>query len=380
MRVERRVAVLVLVLAAQLAVLTSCSEGGEAAPGAAAAAGAMVGGDDRSGEYEGVANWWKPAPSHDSIWHWGQVSGVAADTPDRILAVTWGDMNAAGEVRQPASNMIVAADRNGNITEVWTQWDSILNWPHQIYVDPYDPARPIWVVERGGGGPYMQVLKFSNDGKQLLLRIGDTPIPQTQEEARANQHPGPYNYGQPAVLAFYPDGSFLLGDGYWNSRIVKYDKDGKYLMEWGTQGTGPGQFDVVHGLAIDLDGRVYVADRSNSRVQVFSANGEFIQEWPNITSPAGLYIDEGQNVWVVDRVLNRILKYDRDGHLLYHWGTFGGTSGGFPGGMLRPHQLDVDQEGNVYVANFDGGSVGKFVPKPGADPSKLLGPPLRLPR
>ena len=379
MSVERRVVVLVLVLVAELAVLTSCSQGGDAAP-AASAGGGRVGGDDRSGEYEGVANWWKPAPSHDSTWHWGQVSGVAADTPDRILAVTWGDMNAAGEVRQPASNMIVAADRNGNITEVWTQWDSILNWPHQIYVDPYDPARPVWVVERGGGGPYMQVLKFSNDGKQLLLRIGDTPIPQTQEEARAVEHPGPYNYGQPAMLAFFPDGSFLLGDGYWNSRVIKYDKDGKYLMEWGTQGTGPGQFDVVHGLAIDRERRVYVADRSNSRVQVFTENGEFIREWPDIVSPAGLYIDERQSVWVVDRVLNRILKYDTEGHLLYHWGTFGGTAGGFAGGMLRPHQIDVDQEGNVYVANFDGGSVGKFVPRPGADPSKLLGPPLRLPR
>jgi hypothetical protein len=73
-------------------------------------------------------------------------------------------------------------------------------------------------------------------------------------------------------------------------------------------------------------------------------------------------------------VLNRILKYDTEGHLLYHWGTYGGTSGGFVGGMMRPHQIDVDQEGNVYVANFDGASVGKFTPKPGADPSKLLGP------
>jgi hypothetical protein len=358
-------------------VLTGCVDANEAAP-LARAGDARVGGDDRSGEYDGVANWWKPAPNHDSIWHWGQIAGVAADTPDRILAVTWGDMDAAGQVRQPSSNMIVAADRNGNITEVWTQWDSILNWPHQIYVDPYDAARPVWVVERGGGGPYMQVLKFSNDGKQLLLRIGDTPIPQTQEEARANPDPGPYSYGQPAVLAFLPDGSFLLGDGYWNSRIIHYDRDGRFLMKWGSQGTGPGQFDVVHGLAIDSQRRVYVADRSNSRVQVFTENGEFLAEWPDIASPAGLYIDEDDDVWVVDRVLNRILKYDTQGHLLYHWGTFGGTAGGFAGGMFRPHQIDVDQEGNVYVANFDGGSVGKFTPRPGADPDKLLGPRLLL--
>ena len=366
-----------LVLAAGLAVLAACTGEDPAAPSAEEATMAK-GGDDRSGDYEGVEGWWKAAPNHDETWHWGQVSGVAADNPDRIFAVTWGDMNDAGDVRLPRSNAIVVADRNGNITEVWTQWDDILNWPHQIYVNPYDPERHVWVVERGGGGPFMQVLKFTNDGKELVLRIGDSPIPQTQEEARANKNPGPYSYGQPAVLAFLPNGDFLLGDGYWNSRVVRYNEQGEYIMEWGENGTGPGQFNTVHGLAIDKDRRVYVVDRANSRIQVFTENGEFIEEWPDIVSPAGIFIDESNSVWVVERVLNRIIKYDRDGHLLYHWGTYGGTSGGFAGGLMRPHQMDVDQEGNVYVANFDGEAVAKFVPKPGADPSKLVGQPLLL--
>ena len=287
-----------LVLAAGLAVLPSCADEDRAAPPAAATM--AKGGDDRSGDYEGVANWWKPAPNHDETWHWGQVSGVAADNPDRIFAVTWGDMNDAGDLRLPRSNAIVVADRNGNITEVWTQWDAILNWPHQIYVNPYDPDRHVWVVERGGGGPNMQVLKFTNDGEELVLQIGDTPIPQTREEARANKNPGPYNYGQPAVLAFFPNGDFLLGDGYWNSRIVRYNAQGEHIMEWGENGTGPGQFDTVHDLAIDKDRRVYVADRSNSRIQVFTENGEFIEEWPNIVSPAGVFIDESNSVWVVE--------------------------------------------------------------------------------
>ena len=365
-----------LVLTAGLVVLSACANVDQEPPPAEATT--TKGGDDRSGDYEGVANWWKAAPDHDETWHWGQVSGVAADTPDRILAVTWGDMNDAGDVRLPRSNAIVVADRNGNITEVWSQWDDILNWPHQIYVNPYDPERHVWVVERGGGGPFMQVLKFTNDGKELVLRIGDLPIPQSREEARANKNPGPYNYGQPAVLAFFPNGDFLLGDGYWNSRVVRYNEQGEYIMEWGENGTGPGQFDTVHGLAIDKDRRVYVVDRANSRLQVFTEDGEFIEEWPNIVSPAGVFIDESNSVWVVERVLNRIIKYDRDGHLLYHWGTYGGTSGGFPGGLMRPHQMDVDQEGNVYVANFDGENVAKFVPKPGADPNKLVGQPLLL--
>ncbi len=338
-----------------------------------------LGGDDRNGEYVPVMDWWKLAPNHDATWHWGQVSGVSVIDPDRVFAVHWGDMNDQGELREPRSNAIVVANRNGEITEVWTQWDSILNWPHQVYVDPYDPSMPVWVVERGGGGPHMQVLKFSNDGKELLLRIGDTPIPQSQEEARSRT-PGPYEYGQPAVLAFFPNGDFLLGDGYWNCRVVRYNGRGEYLSEFGTCGDGPGEFDTVHGLAIDRDHRIYVVDRSNDRIQVFEEDGTFVAEWPDIASPTGIWVDESNSVWVIGRTTNRMLKYDTDGHLLYHWGTYGGTSGGFDAGsegFQRPHQVSVDREGNLYVANFDGESVGKFMPKSAADPDRLIGKRLR---
>ena len=77
------------------------------------------------------------------------------------------------------------------------------------------------------------------------MRIGDPDHPTTQAEARANPNPGPYSYGMPAVLAFLPDGSFYLGDGYWNSRVIKYDAEGNYIMEFGEFGSGPGQFDLV---------------------------------------------------------------------------------------------------------------------------------------
>ena len=76
---------------------------------------------------------------------------------------------------------------------------------------------------------------------------------------------------------------------------------------------------------------------------------------------------------MISAALNRILKYSRDGELQYYWGAYGGTRGGFAGGLSRPHQLDADQDGNVYIASWDGGWVNKFVPRPGADPSKLIG-------
>lgn len=332
------------------------------------------GGDDRAGEYEAVANWWKPAPDHEEPWTWGEVSGVAVDHPDRIIVAVWGDRNAEGEEREGGTNYLVVVNRNGDIVERWTQWDSMLNKPHQVYISPYDSERHVWVVERGGGrGVNMQVLKFTNDGSELVMRLVDPDHPTSRAEARANPNPGPFTYGDPAVLAFLPDGAFYLGDGYWNSRIIKYNAEGEYVMEWGELGSGPGQFDLVHGVAVDRDHRVYVGDRSNNRIQIFTENGEFIEEWPNISDPVGIFIDENDWVWAISGTLNRILQYSRDGELQYYWGAFGGTRGGFAGGLSRPHQLDVDEDGNVYIASWDGGWLNKFTPKSGADPSKLIG-------
>ena len=385
-----------LCLAAGVAVLSSCvGENG------AATAQRMPekGGDARTGEYNAELDWWKPAPDHDDDWTWGEAGGVAADTPDRIIIGMWGDKRFPGgssqsDERPGGTNYIVVVDGDGNIIERWSQWDSILNTPHHLYISPYDPERHVWVVERGGNGVHEQILKFTNDGSELVMQLRDPNPRGTREEARANKNPGPLDFGQNASLAFLPDGSFLLADGYWNSRIVRYNAEGEYLMEWGELGTGPGQFDLVHGVDVDRNGRVYVADRANGRIQVFTPDGEYIEEWPNIFFPVDVSIDENDRVWVVSAVLNRIMQYSTEGELLYTWGTYGFTARGFgpseaperwrdvrglpastrsPGGMSRPHQMDVDSDGNVYVVNWDSGHVDKYVPKPDADPSKLVG-------
>jgi streptogramin lyase len=129
---------------------------------------------------------------------------------------------------------------------------------------------------------------------------------------------------------------------------------------------------------VDREGRILTADRNNDRIEVFSATGEFIEEWPNVVDPVGVYIDEREGVWVISAAQNRILKFDLQGVLQYGFGAYGGTLGGFPGGLARPHQLSVDSEGNVYVASYDGPWLNKFTPKPGADPNKLIGQPLVL--
>ena len=108
-------------------------------------------------------------------------------------------------------------------------------------------------------------------------------------------------------------------------------------------------------------------------------DGEFVEEWPDITDPTGVLIDHREAAWVISGQLHRVLKYGLDGELQHSWGAYGG-SGGVAGGLSRPHQIDVDQEGNVYVASWSGGWLNKFVPRPDADPSELIGRGLVLER
>ena len=366
-------------LSAGLAALVGCVGENQAA---AADSAVEKGGDNRTGEYVSApADWWKDAPGHDSIWMWGQASGLVADGPDRILVGFTGDRRRDGEGDALARNLVVAVNANGDITENWTQWDTVIGFPHQLYISPYDADRHIWIVDRGGGPHdiHEQILKFTNDGKQLVMRLTDPKPRQSDEEVKANQPPGPLDFGQAAVLAFLPNGDFLLGDGYQNGRIARYNEKGEFISQFGEIGKDrPGQFDLIHGIALDRNRRIYVSDRDNDRIQVFTENGEFVEEWPDIKGPTGIYIDERENVWVLSTTLNQILEFNLNGELQYQFGSYCCTRGGFVGGFSRPHQMMVDNAGNLYVANYDGGFVTKYTPKPGADPNRLVGGPLML--
>lgn len=113
-----------------------------------------------------------------------------------------------------------------------------------------------------------------------------------------------------------PNGDFYVSDGYNNTRVVKYSKDGKFLLQWGKPGKGPGEFNLVHGISIDVDRqRVDVSDRSNSRIPVFDLEGKYIEEWNNIRSPYYLALTKDQELAVSDGVTQTILKYDLNGKL-----------------------------------------------------------------
>ncbi|HET7085872.1 MAG TPA: peptidyl-alpha-hydroxyglycine alpha-amidating lyase family protein [Rhizomicrobium sp.] len=345
-----------------------------ALPARGALMAAEKGGLDQTGPYRVVENWFKPG-----VARWNQpVTGVAVDTPNRILVVSSGEQItqagslilgrdgvpqnpvrdfSAPKIEHPShEHLILALNAKGEVVEDWSQWNDSVMLPHSVQISPYDPERHVWVVDRDGD----QILEFTNDGKKLVLRLGEKGVAGTDHG----------HFDWPASLLFLPDGSFFVADGYHNSRVVKFDKTGKYLMEWGTKGNGPGQFNLLHDVAIDAGHHVYVADRGNNRIQVFSQDGKYLDQWPDIHNPSRMRITQDGSLWLVSGDGNRLAKFDLHGKLLTYWGMHGRFAGGFD----DPHAIDVDADGNLYVAEVWNNRVEKFVPRAGADRSRLIGP------
>lgn len=262
-------------------------------------------------------------------------------------------------------NCLVVVNREGKIIEVWNQWDKLFRRPHSVYISPYDPEKRVWVVDDNMQAIYI----FTHDGKQLLQTIG------TPGKLGADAT----HFHRPTFLTWLPDGTFYVADGYNGTRVAKFDKNGKFLLDWGIKGTPPdtrpGYFNVVHGLAADpMTHRIYVSDRGNRRMQVFDENGKFVDQWP-FAQPSSvnfLYISANRQLWAFDDTTSKVVRYDMQGHLLYAWGALGD----YPGGLFNMHGASVDQEGNLYIAEVANGRVQKFKPRAGANPEFVVGKPV----
>ena len=150
------------------------------------------------------------------------------------------------------------------------------------------------------------------------------------------------------------------------------------MTSWGVKGSGPGQFNLPHGIDVDRNRRIYVADAHNSRIQVFDETGRFLDQWPNIWRPDFIMVSAEQHLWIAAGATDMMLKYDLNGKLLEAWGTPGTA----PGAFQDIHGFGIDVRGMFYAAEAAGGRAQKFTPKRGAEASKLVGlqPPLAVGR
>jgi DNA-binding beta-propeller fold protein YncE len=165
-------------------------------------------------------------------------------------------------------------------------------YPHGVFVDDDEN---IWVTDNQPNKEHTkgnQVVEFSPTGR-VLLTLGTPGV----------TGDGPDAFNQPSDVVVAPNGNIFVADGHGgdtNARIVKFDKTGKYLMEWGSKGSGQGEFDTPHGLLIDAQGRLLVADRGNSRIQVFDQSGRFIRQLTQFGRPSGIFLDKAGMLYVAD--------------------------------------------------------------------------------
>jgi sugar lactone lactonase YvrE len=162
--------------------------------------------------------------------------------------------------------------------------------PHGIHVDRQGN---VWVTDGNGkGAKGHQVFKFSPDGK-LLMTLGKAGV----------AGDGPDTFNQPSDILVAPNGDVFVADGHGgmsNARIVKFSKDGTFIKTWGRKGSGSGEFDTPHNLAMDSTGRLFVADRGNSRIQIFDQDGRALTEWKQFGRPSGIYIDRNDVLYAAD--------------------------------------------------------------------------------
>jgi hypothetical protein len=364
------------------------------------------------GPYEVVPDWPKPLtslPGHEK-WTWGAVESVFAESANRVFILERGELPAMKRPEEvpypkvgpslsfPVSQLpfrnasvgpvtsagnpvwdgklgvdarwehcIVVVDANGNQIEDWTKWDSMLKRPHSITMNPYDPDKHIWVVDDQGHAIY----EFTHDGKQLVKTLGTPNQPGNDEK----------HFNRPTFINWLPDGTMFVTDGYGNTRVVKFDKDGKFLMTFGQPSNPPDDmrpsvFKDVHGVVFDPQThRVFVTDRADHRIEIFDENGKFLDQWSTgkPSTPQFLYMAADRSVWIADGTTAKIIKFDLDGHYLYSWGS----QGDFPGALWNVHGMSVDPDGNLYLAEVNNGRAEKFRPRPGANPALLVGQRMR---
>ena len=256
-------------------------------------------------------------------------SAVAVDSQDRVY------------VFQRYGPPVLVFDAGGQLLTSWSRQyterhgglSGEIEDAHDIYIGPDDG---VYLTDRDAH----QVLKFTTDG-EMVMALG-------QRGKAALQAP----FNHPTDIAVAPSGEIYISDGYGNSSVHRFTGDGEYISSFGAPGNGPGEFLVPHSVRVSNDGRVYVCDRENNRVQVFSPEGQFLDQWTNFKGPMGIHIDANQIVYVTDQI-PRISILDLDGKLLARGRTF-----------EFGHNVYTDSRGDIYAVDVANQRVQKFVKQP----------------
>ena len=236
---------------------------------------------------------------------------------------------------------------------------------HTVRIDKDDN---IWCTDEGAN----MTIVFNPAG-QVIMLFGRKP---ESVEGAAPAPPGTTPPAPPAAFATYAHrlfnrptdvawdaaGNSYFADGYGNSRVVKYDKDGNWVKEWGKRGTGPGEFHTVHSIATDAKGNVYVGDRENNRIQVFDGEGNFLKQWTNAGAPWAICItpEPNQVLYTSDSNAGKIYKMDLKGNILGEFGKWGKHLGEF--GWV--HEIACPSENTLFVAEILNWRVQKLILEP----------------
>ena len=285
-------------------------------------------------------------PQKPDSFAWGALSGVTVDAQDRIY------------IFNRSEPTVQVYDAEGTLVRSWSTDN-----PKGTHHIKLDPDGNVWVADFRDH----VVQKYSPDGR-CLLTLG--------EAGQKGCDEGHFN--GPTDMAFLPNGDVFISDGYGNRRVVHFDKQGRFITAWGEEGTEPGQFALPHGIAIDSQNRIYVADRNNARTQVFDADGKLLAVWNDHLMPWGYAVTKNDEIWacgstqvrqpnddgwIVTPPLGQLLvKFDPDGNPIFRVPLdMPAAAGAKPGDIDWVHCIALDSKGRIYLGDIEGKRIQRFL-------------------
>ncbi len=274
-------------------------------------------------------------PAHLVI---GRLSGIAVGPTGNIVALNRG------------YHPVIEFKPDGTFSNAWGDGSDMFKGAHVVR---FDPQGNLWYVDAADN----IIFRFDAEGRTVGT-LGTMPEPWTflthviEGAAR-----GKTAFYQETDIAWSHDGSIFVSDGYGNSRVAKFDKDGNFVKAWGERGAQPGDFNTPHSIVIDANDVIYVADRGNSRIQTFDTNGNLKSVWTLPTAPWSLCTTKGPAQVLFVGSVGRVYKMDLGGKIL---GAFG-RSGRMPGTIDSIHEIACPDEKTVYLANLYSSRMDKWV-------------------